>query len=135
MSDRFTFNKEINVLSLVALVLSILGIVWQVRNAVIGSDIRQQNYENMTVEFRCQYLKKSQCWNGSGANLTIILPAFYSNLGADGYSDAVDRVYLSFRYNGVDYKMYAKDFWYSTQTSSNKSKPVSYTHLTLPTKA
>ncbi len=118
----FSLDRTIDPIAVAALVLSILGVGWQIWNAFVGAELDQLEYSDRIVEFRCNSFNITTCWNGSG-HLAIILPVFFSNTGAAGYADAVSRVDLSLTIDGASIDMLANDFWLMTQNGGQGSRP------------
>ena len=117
-------DPSVDLVALCALVLSIVGVGWQLSQALIGAELEQLDYTGRVVELRCNSLNGEQCWDGDG-HLAVILPVFFSNTGASGYNDALMGADLDLRVDRstTPISMFATDIWYGTQNSSQPSSP------------
>lgn len=125
MSDsdpQFTVSRSIDPIALIALVLSVAGVAWQIWIAILGAEIDQLEYDGRLVEFRCNTFDGVRCWEGDG-HVAVVLPVYFSNTGGDGYSDALQRVDLALLANTTNAKMLATAFWHGTQNSAQSSTP------------
>lgn len=121
-------------IALAALVLSVIGVSWQIRDAVVGADTSMLGLSQRVVEFRCHTSATGKrgadiCWGSedgskpSTGRLTLIAPVFFVNEGASGYNTVVDRVTarldLPFRPEPVE--LMAHGFWNLAQDGSGNS--------------
>lgn len=120
-----------NMIALAAFCLSLVGLGWQIYDAVIGARPALLSPEGRVVEFRCSKKGNASCWGdaetgepGAG-RLAVILPAFFTNTGASRYNSIVTRVeaHVSLGSNASPLKLVANSFWQLAQGGSSSSKP------------
>lgn len=107
-----------------ALLFSLVSVGWQVKDRLVGAEIKQLDYSGYLVELRCNSGKASTCWNGDG-HLVVVLPVFFANTGAADYNEAVERVTLDLLVDDATRArpMLATAFWHTTQNASRRSTP------------
>ncbi len=122
-----------NWIGLAALTLSIVGLGWQVRDALVGHDLQMLGLSQRVVEFRCHTssVKSGEniCWGAEDGSapptgrLTLVAPVFFVNQGAAGYNGVVDRVTASIDLPGRNepIDLVAHGFWNLAQDGSGNS--------------
>lgn len=135
--SRLTGLSPGDKISLTALLLSLMSIGWQIRDAWIGSDLTLLDLTGRPVEIRCSDTGKDACWGSASApasgNLAVVLPVFFANAGADGYSAVVSHVRVHVVVppaTDAGFDLIANNVWEMTQNDTGNAKP--FTPILIP---
>ena len=122
--ERFRISRTVDLIAVLAFILSIVGVGWQGIDRFVGAEIQQLVYAGYLVEFRCNSGSDKRCWDGDG-HLVVVLPVFFGNTGATDYSESIERVTLELLLEDSSeaVSMLATAFWHGTQNTSAPSTP------------
>ena len=119
-------------IALVALLVALFSIGWQVKDAWVGADTQFLSMSKRTVELRCHARSRKTCWGSTGTSddstgrLTVVLPVFFSNDGAVNYNSVVERITAKVTFSGRSQpvELVANQFWQLVQGGgSEDSRP------------
>lgn len=107
-------------IAVVALVFGSGSLWWQFNDWIFGEQTELLALSQQVVEFRCNKRKSKACYGPDNVGrLTIVVPVFFFNKGAEPYNALIDKVTLRFVANGQKFEFQARDFWRITESGGD----------------